>query len=157
MAIRQQFLVFQKQIKINSSNLDKFSIKIASKNTSKQRRFFCPSKLGQTKHVKTISIFCSLKSHQTKCVQKTSLSRSSKLQRTNYVKTTSFFQPSKLRQTKYAEMTSIFRPSKLHRKSTSKRRVNSSIVSLQSIDVILISPSNRPRFDGVSSLGRYAD
>ena len=49
MAIRQQFLVFQKQMKINSSNLDKFSIKIASKNTSKQRRFFCPSKLGQTK------------------------------------------------------------------------------------------------------------
>ena len=37
---RQQFFIFQKQVKISIRNFHQFSIKIASKNTSKQRRFF---------------------------------------------------------------------------------------------------------------------
>ena len=45
----QRFFVFQKYIKISTSNLHRFSMKIAPKNTSKQRRFFYPLKLGRTK------------------------------------------------------------------------------------------------------------
>ena len=61
MAKRQRFFVFQKQIKISTSN---FTIKNASKNTLKQRLFFCPSKLGRTKHIETTSFFRPSKLYQ---------------------------------------------------------------------------------------------
>ena len=170
MTKRQRLFVFQKQIKIITSNLRQFSIKILSKNTSEQRQYFCPSKWGRKKQIKMTSIF----THQN-FVEESRLKwgRSFAHQSSNVacrndvdfppIKITSKkvrrndvnFSPSKVRWTKNVETTSIFCLSKLHRKSMLKLRGNWPIFSFQCIDVVL--PSSRRCFNGVCPLARICE
>ena len=95
------------------------------------------------------SKFCRKKYLQIKWI-----SRQKKLHRKKYVEMTWIFLPSKLHGKKCVETTWIFRSAKLHRKSTWKRRGNSSKFGLRRIDVI--STSNRRRFDVVCPLGNFS-
>ena len=138
--------------KINQNQHLEFKIasKLHQKNTSKQRRFFCPSKLGRTKRQSASKQRRFIELRLIKYVETTSFLHPWKLRWTKYVEMISVFRTLKLRRRKYVETTSIFHPSKLHRKNTSKWHGNSLIFSLRCIGVIL--PSNRRRFEMVCTL-----
>ena len=78
--------------------------------------------------------------------------------RKGHIETTLTFRLSKLRWKKHVQTVSIFHPSKYHRKSTSKRRGNSSIFCFRRIDIELmlisrvVSVGTRTRCEACSKL-----